>query len=171
MKLRGYEQTGIHFHSLLAETERGGPIHRFREFVIFDGKFTYPEFLLAYKRTSRRESLPMDGSELEPEVETSLNFGFDLETSAAAAGRRPRPQQQQFQQQIAAAAAAAAADAAGRRPQPQQQQQTAKAAAAAAADESPRRTSAFSKLKKMATKANGGERGGCLGPQEVMKEC
>lgn len=54
VKLKGYEQTGVHFHSLLAETDRGGVIERFREFVVFDGKYTYPEFLLAYKRKSVR---------------------------------------------------------------------------------------------------------------------
>jgi hypothetical protein len=38
VKLKGFEQTGIHFHSLLAETDRGAAIWRFREFVVFDGK-------------------------------------------------------------------------------------------------------------------------------------
>ena len=38
VKLKGFEQTGIHFHSLLAETDRGAAIERFREFVVFDGK-------------------------------------------------------------------------------------------------------------------------------------
>ena len=65
-KLAGFEQTGVHFHSLLAETDaqpqRGG-IKRFREFVIFDGKYTYPEFLLAYKRVSGSQQM-----EPEPEV-------------------------------------------------------------------------------------------------------
>ena len=56
VKLKGYEQTGVHCHSLLAETERGGMIKRFREFVIFDGKYTYPEFLLAYKRVARSDA-------------------------------------------------------------------------------------------------------------------
>ena len=65
VKLKGYEQTGVHFHSLLAETDRGGAIERFREFVVFDGKYTYPEFLLAYKRVSTRAP---DGI-LEPEPE------------------------------------------------------------------------------------------------------
>ena len=65
VKLKGYEQTGVHFHSLLAETDRGGDIARFREFVVFDGKYTYPEFLLAYKRKSH----PPDGMEPEPEPE------------------------------------------------------------------------------------------------------
>ena len=92
VKLKGYEQTGVHFHSLLAgeaafesslvsvksttfcsrvvmgcvasETVRGGTIERFREFVVFDGKYAYPEFLLAYKRTSVRSP---DGLEPEPE--------------------------------------------------------------------------------------------------------
>ena len=50
--------------ALASETERGGAIERFREFVVFDGKYAYPEFLLAYKRTSVR---PPDGLEPEPE--------------------------------------------------------------------------------------------------------
>lgn len=42
-KLAGFEQTGVHFHSLLAETQaHGGGIKRFREFVVFDGSYTYP---------------------------------------------------------------------------------------------------------------------------------
>ena len=67
VKLKGYEQTGIHFHSLLAETERGGAIYRFREFVVFVGKYTYPEFLLAYKRTSRIQPSMEEGVEPAPE--------------------------------------------------------------------------------------------------------
>jgi hypothetical protein len=53
VKLKGYDKQSLHFHSLLAETERGGLIERFREFVIFDAALAYPEFLLAYRRCSK----------------------------------------------------------------------------------------------------------------------
>ena len=68
VKLKGYEQTGVHFHSLLAETDRGGQIQRFREFVVFDGKYTYPEYLLAYKR----KSTPPGDMSPEPEPELAV---------------------------------------------------------------------------------------------------
>ena len=38
----------IHYHSLIAE--RGGAIMRYREFVVFNGQYVYPEYLLAYQR-------------------------------------------------------------------------------------------------------------------------
>jgi ketosteroid isomerase-like protein len=41
----------LHYHSLLVE--RGGRIHRYREFVIYHGDQIYPEYLVAYKRGHR----------------------------------------------------------------------------------------------------------------------
>eukprot|EP00927_Polykrikos_kofoidii_P085934 TRINITY_DN9485_c0_g1_i2.p1 TRINITY_DN9485_c0_g1~~TRINITY_DN9485_c0_g1_i2.p1 ORF type:complete len:756 (-),score=95.60 TRINITY_DN9485_c0_g1_i2:194-2461(-) len=38
----------IHYHSLVAET--GGKVVRHREFVVFNGDLTVPEYLIAYKR-------------------------------------------------------------------------------------------------------------------------
>lgn len=45
----------VHYHSLLAETTKGGQIERFREFITFNSARTYPEFVVAYKRCSKSE--------------------------------------------------------------------------------------------------------------------
>jgi hypothetical protein len=38
----------VHYHSLVAEL--GGSIQRYREFISFRSEYTYPEYLLAYRR-------------------------------------------------------------------------------------------------------------------------
>ena len=40
--------TTVHYHSLLADP----PGYRYREIVNFNSKYTYPAFLIAYRRTS-----------------------------------------------------------------------------------------------------------------------
>eukprot|EP01051_Picozoa_sp_SAG22_P004628 SAG22_NODE_253_length_13622_cov_15.026471_5_plen_471_part_00 len=78
VKLPGqYAEAGVQYHSLLAET--GGQIDRFREFICFNSEYTYPEFVVAYKRTRRDPSHPSYQSG-EPQPEE-----YRLATDAVAA--------------------------------------------------------------------------------------
>ena len=43
----------VHHHSLLVE--RGGRVHRYREFVVFHSEYIYPEYLLAIQRFGGRQ--------------------------------------------------------------------------------------------------------------------
>ena len=72
----GSMATKIRYHSLVAEL--GSRIVRFREFVIFHREYIYPEYVVAYRRCSRRGAAPSsawvsdsvrppDGLEPEPE--------------------------------------------------------------------------------------------------------
>ena len=46
---------GVHYHSLLAGTSKGGLLKRFREIItyIYNSAYIYPAFVVAYKRCSR----------------------------------------------------------------------------------------------------------------------
>ena len=62
----------IHHHSLVVELNppqayQGGGVARFREFVTFHGEYTYPDFVVAYKRTV--------GTNLRAPVETQVSEG------------------------------------------------------------------------------------------------
>ena len=62
----GPRATDINYHSLVVET--GGQVMRHREFVTFHREYVYPDFVVAYQRTTRAGQLP-GGIEPEPEPE------------------------------------------------------------------------------------------------------
>jgi hypothetical protein len=74
--------SGVRYHSLVVETvKRGGrgTVERFREFVSFHDMYSYPEFVVAYRRCNRSQGeqpTSMRSSPDEPEPEPEPEPGF-----------------------------------------------------------------------------------------------
>ena len=71
----------IHHHSLIVEL--GGDVVRFREFVTMHGEYTYPEYVIAYKRGVTDSSRPPDGIDVDqPEPQEGVPPELEPEPEA-----------------------------------------------------------------------------------------
>ena len=71
----------IYHHSLVVEL--GGDVVRFREFVTMHGEYTYPEYVIAYKRIVTDSSRPPDGIDVDqPEPQEGVPPELEPEPEA-----------------------------------------------------------------------------------------